>query len=108
MILYNVTVNIDYDVHDEWLRWMKEVHIPDVMASGLFLENKIARILAEEEGGKSYSIQYICKDMAAYNKYQSEYAPRLQQDHESKFRGKFVAFRTILNIIHQTDSDGKA
>ena len=59
MIIYNVTVNIDYDVHDEWLHWMQTEHIPDVMRTGLFLEAKISRILAEEEGGKSYAIQYL-------------------------------------------------
>ena len=63
MILYNVTINIDYDVHDEWLDWMKNKHIPDVLKTGLFIENKICRILAEEDGGKSYSIQYFLKNM---------------------------------------------
>ncbi|MEO8448027.1 MAG: DUF4286 family protein, partial [bacterium] len=28
MILYNVTVNVDDSVHDEWLEWMKTIHIP--------------------------------------------------------------------------------
>jgi len=42
MIIYSVTVNIDDSVHDEWVTWMKEVHIPDVMATGYFLENRFA------------------------------------------------------------------
>ena len=46
MILYNITVSIDYNVHQEWLIWMKEVHIPDVMSTGLFLKSKIAKIHA--------------------------------------------------------------
>ena len=70
MILYNVTINIDYDVHDEWLDWMKNKHIPDVLKTGLFIENKICRILAEEDGGKSYSIQYFLKNMDDYYTYQ--------------------------------------
>ena len=49
MILYNITVSIDYNVHQEWLIWMKEVHIPDVMSTGLFLKSMIAKIHAEEE-----------------------------------------------------------
>ena len=56
MILYNITINIDYDVHDEWLEWMKQVHIPQVLKTGLFIENRICQIHAEEEGGRSYSI----------------------------------------------------
>ncbi len=102
MILYNVTISIDENVHDEWLQWMKEVHIPDVLNTGLFIENKICRIHAEEQGGRSYSIQYLMNDMATYEKYQKEFAPALQQDHTLKYQGKFAAFRTILEVVHHT------
>lgn len=102
MIIYNVTVNIDHNVHDEWLQWMKEVHIPDVLATGMFLDNKICRILhAEEDGGKSYSIQYTCADMTTFEKYQVEFAPKLQQEHTNRYAGKFAAFRTLLDVVHQ-------
>ena len=36
MILYNVTVKIAKAVHDDWLEWMKTVHIPDVLKTNLF------------------------------------------------------------------------
>lgn len=98
MIIYNVTVNIDYDVHDEWLDWMRQVHIPDVMNTGKFIEAKISKVLAEEEGGKTYAIQYLCESMATLDDYQINHAPRLQQEHTTKFSGKFVAFRTLLEV----------
>ena len=101
MILYNVTINIDEDVQDEWLNWMKDTHIPDVMKTGLFLENRICRILAEEEGGHSYAIQYLLASKANYDDYQSNHAANLQAEHNDKFNGKFAAFRTILEVIHQ-------
>jgi len=100
MILYNVTVNIDEAVHDEWLTWMKEVHIPDVLNTGMFFDNKICRIHAEEQGGKSYSIQYLARSWEDYNRYQDEFAPKLQQEHTTKYQGKFAAFRTILEVLH--------
>lgn len=98
MIIYNVTVNIDEDVHEEWLEWMKTIHIPDVMNTGHFIESKLSRILAEEEGGKSYSIQYLCESMEVFERYQSQHAIGLQEAHSSKYRGKFVAFRTMLRV----------
>lgn len=98
MIIYNVTVNIDHDVSAEWLNWMNEVHIPEVMATGKFLEARISRILAEEEGGKSYAIQYLCINMETYEDYRDNLAPLLQQKHTEKFAGKFVAFRTLLRV----------
>ena len=99
MILYNVTVNVDDSVHNEWLKWMKDVHIPDVLATGLFIESKIFKIITEELNENTYSIQYFLKSMEDYKKYQMEYAPKLQEEHSSKYRNKFVAFRTIMELV---------
>jgi hypothetical protein len=102
MILYNVTINIDEDVHEDWLNWMKAVHIPDVMNTGLFRSYKICRILAEEDGGKSYAIQYFCESMEMLEQYQEKHAPQLQQEHTQRYSGKFGAFRTLLQVVDES------
>ena len=99
MIIYNVTVNIENDVREEWLQWMKTVHIPEVMATGLFLENKICRVMVEEEQGTTYSIQYIAANMESLEIYQKEHAPRLQKEHTERYKDKFVSFRTLLEVL---------
>ncbi|MFM1874436.1 MAG: hypothetical protein RL266_173 [Bacteroidota bacterium] len=99
MIIYNVTVNIDHSVHDEWLAWMRDVHIPEVMSTGFFLENRFAKVLVEDQGGITYSIQYLCKNMADLEDYQRQHAARFQADHAKRFEGKFVAFRTLLETV---------
>jgi hypothetical protein len=99
MIIYNVTVNIEHDVHDEWLKWMKTEHIPDVMKTGFFIENKICKVLVDEEQGITYSIQYTAPDMQALETYQRDHAPRLQKEHNDRFTNKFVAFRTLLEVV---------
>ena len=99
MIVYNVTVNIENDVREEWLKWMQEEHIPKVMKTGYFLENKMFKVLVDEEQGTTYSIQYTCKDKTELEEYQRLHAPSLQQEHALKFANKFVAFRTLLEHI---------
>ena len=100
MILYNVTVNIDATVHEEWLTWMKEVHIPDMLATGKFTSAKFCKVLVEEEmGGITYSVQYSTPNKATLDLYYEEDAERLRQDGNKLFAGKFVAFRTELEII---------
>ena len=32
MIVYNVTVSVDENITSDWLAWMKDEHIPEVMA----------------------------------------------------------------------------
>lgn len=101
MIIYNVTVNIDDAAHDEWLHWMKTKHLPDVMATGIFSEYRMMKLLSrqEDETGVTYAIQYRCADMESYERYQRDFAPALQADSKKMFEGKFVAFRTLLEEI---------
>lgn len=99
MILYNVTVSIDDSVHDEWLEWMKSEHIPKVLATGLFTGNKIFKIKSGEDEGNTYSIQYFLNSMEDYEKYQKEFAPKLQSEHSEKYKDRFVAFRTIMETV---------
>lgn len=101
MILYNVTVNLEDSIHDEWLTWMVSEHIPDVLATGFFESYKLCRILEREEEGITYSVQYFCKDLVSYRHYRDQFASALQKKHTEKFLGKFVAFRTIMEVIHQ-------
>ena len=59
MIIYNVTINIDDQVHDDWLSWMQSKHIPDMLATKKFVEAKMCNVLLEEVmGGSTYCIQY--------------------------------------------------
>lgn len=100
MILYSVTVSIDQNVANEWITWMRETHVPEVMATGCFIESKICRLInAEEDGGLTYSFQYLAKDQAEYDRYQNNFAKALQKDHSDKYAGKFAAFRTLLHVL---------
>ncbi|MEL6304617.1 MAG: DUF4286 family protein [Bacteroidota bacterium] len=102
MLIYNVTINIDDTVHDEWLLWMKDKHIPDMLATGKFSHAKMTKVLVEEElGGTTYSVQYTTKDRNTLDRYYQENAELLRQDALKRFADKFVAFRTELEIVSQ-------
>lgn len=98
MYIYNVTVTLEESIHQEWLSWMKESHIPEVMRTGFFTEHKICKVMSEEPE-TTYAIQYTFRTMEDMHTYQREHAPRLQKEHSEKFKDKFAAFRTILEII---------
>ncbi|MEL7271257.1 MAG: DUF4286 family protein [Bacteroidota bacterium] len=102
MLIYNVTINIDDTVHDEWLLWMKDKHIPDMLATGKFSHAKMTKVLVEEDlGGTTYSVQYTTKDRDTLDRYYKENAQILRQDALKRFADKFVAFRTELEIVSQ-------
>ena len=101
MIIYNVTVNVEEDIHTDWIDWMKTTHIPDIMNTGLFIENKICKVLStqEDETGHTYAIQYTCANMEDLEEYQQKHAAALQKKHLDRYSGKFVAFRSLLKVV---------
>lgn len=102
MLIYNVTTNIEASAHDAWLRWMQEHHIPDVLATGKFLNAKMSRVLVDEEmGGLTYSVQFTTVDRETLQQYYEEDAERLRDDVLKRFPNQFVSFRTELEIISE-------
>ena len=98
MIVYNVSIKIDNEVKEEWIQWMKEKHIPDVMDTGFFISHNFLKVL-NEDIEDTYAIQYFCKDMDILNTYFDQFAPSLQEEHSLKYKNKFVAFRTIMKEV---------
>lgn len=99
MYIYNVTINVDNASHDEWLKWMQEFHIPGVMKTGCFIDYRMLKVLNVEDEGTTYSVQYTFLNMSDMEEYKQKHAPVLQKEAIDKFKDKFVAFRTLLEII---------
>lgn len=101
MYIYNVTINIDESVHDEWLVWIQE-HIQEVLATGRFVSAKLTQVLVEEEmGGVTYSVQYTAKTREDLDNYYQVDAAKLRGDGLKKFADKMVAFRTELKVVNE-------
>jgi hypothetical protein len=99
MYIYNVTLNVDASVHDEWMKWMREIHIPEVMRTGCFVDQRMLKVLNVEDEGTTYSMQYTFLNMSDIEEYRAKHGPRLQKDGFDRFGDKFVAFRTLLEIM---------
>jgi len=100
MIIYNVTTKVDYSIHSDWLTWMKEKHIPDVMRTGMFLSSRLCRLIDPiDNDGFTYAVQYFAKDINKIKSYKNNYAPALIKEHKDLFRDKALSFRTLLKVV---------
>ena len=99
MIIYNVTVSVDKSIVNDWLKWMRNDHVPEIISTKIFNKAQINRLITENDSGHTFAVSYSCKSMKDLHKYQVNYAPLLQQKHFKKFGDKAVAFRTIMEVI---------
>jgi len=99
MFLYNVTLILDDAAAEEWLQWMQEIHIPQVMATGMFVSNRLLKVVDSPNEGVTYCAQYVAETLENYNKYQEVFAPALQAELNERYKNRFVAYRTLMEFV---------
>jgi len=99
MMIYNVTINVNESVHVEWLAWMQQEHIPQMLDTGKFTNALMTKVLVQEPmGGITYSVQYKTESKAMLERYYTEDAEKLRAQ-SKKFKDQVLAFRTELEVI---------
>src|SRR4051812_9005246 len=99
MIIYNVTIKIEWAIADDWLKWMKEVHMPEMLNTGCFEKHQLVRLLqVDETEGPTYAVQYFSPTLMKYDEYLQHHAPGLRQKTMHKWGEKYIAFRTLMQM----------
>jgi hypothetical protein len=99
MIIYNVTVKVAPHVASEWVRWMKEEHMPELLRTGLFIDSRLCRLLEQDDTeGITYSAQYMCDSLEDYHDYVRKHAPAMREKGLQKFGDKTIAFRSVMRV----------
>jgi hypothetical protein len=100
MIIYNVTIKVEASIAADWLMWMKQEHIPDVMGTGCFSSFKIVRLLEiDDSEGPTYAIQYYAESKDNYNRYIQTHAVKLRDKSFARWGERFMAFRSVMQEV---------
>ena len=101
MIIYNVTAKLAAEIAEAWLQWLKEEHIPAIIATGCFTEARILRLLeVDDADGPTYAVQYFGESKAQYNRYIEFFAKAQRQAGLDKWGDKFIAFRSLMEVVN--------
>ena len=101
MIVYNLTIKVDWDVHESWLDWMQREHIPEVLATGCFVKHSILRILEiDDSDGPTYAVQFHGVNREIYNHYIITHAASLRGKTHERWGEKIATFRTLMEVLH--------
>lgn len=101
MIVYNVTLSILPEIEEEVIDWLKKDHIPEVMATGLFIESKMFRVIEDPilKTHNSFAIQYTLHSWDDFDNYNKNHASLLRSKTQQKYGENVLAFRTFLEKI---------
>jgi hypothetical protein len=101
MIIINQTFNIDSSVQIDWLNWLKKVYVPEVMSTGFFTDNKIMRLLTEdEENGNTYAVQFSMPTATYVSVSDDDFMHKFERMASQNFGDKVLFFRTVLEVMN--------
>ena len=100
MVIYNVTTKVDWSIADEWVQWMLDIHIPEVIGTGYFEKHQFVQLLeVEQEDGPTYAVQYFAASEQHYEHYLQQYAAAFSKESINKWGKKFIAFKSLMRVI---------
>src|SRR5262245_35302085 len=96
-VAYTVAVTFqDGALADEWLRWLREGHVAEVLAGGATR----AEIVELDGPPRSFEVRYRFPSREAFARYERDHAPRLRAEGLRLFlpeRG--VAYRRSVGVV---------
>lgn len=101
MIVYNVTTNVTWAIHDEWLQWMQREYIPRILETGCFFESRILRLLEiDDDEGPTYAMQFHALGIENYQHFIEQHETSFRLQSQQKWRGQMIAFSSLMEVLH--------
>ena len=100
-VIYNVTIKVEHSIAREWLEWLKNEHVPGMIATGCFTSATILHLLESHDNeGNTYAVQYHAASKEKYNEYINRFSVEMRQKGLEKWGDRFIAFRTVMQVVN--------
>lgn len=99
MLIYNTTFQVDDEVHDHFLIWIKEYYIPEIEKQGALSAPRICRILSHRDDGTAYSLQWEVESSGVLHRWHQAQGVKINDELEKIFKEKVVGFPTLMEVI---------
>ncbi len=96
MIAYEVTVEVDEALTERYLAYMRDHHIPALLATGCFAHAELDR--AKET---RFRQRYLAESLAELERYLEDHAPALRRDYEKHFPSGTSLTREIWEEVRR-------
>src|SRR3954468_7873543 len=100
MIIYNITIKVDWSIAEEWMQWMQQTHVPAVLDTCCFEKHQFLRLLeVDETDGPTYASQYYASNLSKYDYYLQHYSPYFQKEIKDKWGEKYIDFSSLMQVV---------
>lgn len=99
MLLYNTTYHVEEEVEKNFLIWLNEVYIEEVLQSGKLKSPRLCRVLSHHDTGSCYSLQWEVEDSTVLHHWHLSQGVKLNGQLLQIFKDKVVGIPTLMEIV---------
>lgn len=99
MLVYNTTFQVDTDVESNFIIWIKEVYIHEVLKAGMLSSPRLCKILSHLDEGSSFSLQWEVENSTILHRWHMEHGAKLNDQIQQLFKDKVIGFPTLMELM---------
>lgn len=97
MIIYNTTIKVDWDIHNEFKLWVEEEVLVNATSIESIQNSKFLKLLdVDTSDGMTYCIQHYFDSMENYNQYKLTGDRAFKEALATRYSDKLVIFASVL------------
>jgi hypothetical protein len=101
MIIYNITTLVSWPVHDDWKQWLLNELIPELMATQLFSNYQVVRLMeVNEDEGPTYALQMYLNNADDFNTYRDKHLPSFLNKEKIAWGDYATSFASLMEVIN--------
>jgi len=101
MFIYNITMQVEWSIHEAWLQWMADVYIPETLSTNCFKKYQFIQLMEiDETEGPTYALQLYAETKEDYSRYIQSYAPALNETMMHLWNDKVLTFSTLMRVVY--------
>ena len=100
MLIYNVTTKVNWSIADDWVQWMKEIHIAGILSTGCFETYRFVKLLeADDIDGPTYAVQYFSNFDESYANFIANFSSSFRKAGIERWGEKFISFSSLMEEV---------
>ncbi len=99
MLIYNTTYHLDEKDEKNFIIWIKETYLPQVLEHNSLMNPRFCKVLSHKDEGVSYSLQWEVDNSEILHQWYREQGNQMAVELTSIFKDRLVGFSTLLEVL---------
>ncbi|MFN5421810.1 MAG: DUF4286 family protein [bacterium] len=100
MIIYNITYSVPKSKEKEWLIWMQEVHIPEIMEKGNYVTHQLVKLLeVQDEDAAAFAVQFYAETKEKHLEFTVQHQASFKLKSSREWGQEVLSFSTLMEIV---------